>query len=384
MDATKNRWKTIGILGLSLLSQAAQALELEKVKLLFNFFQQNSDAGKQVLDNKGDESATVFEPMLFVVARVDEQTDLSAQLVFDAWTAASDTVLDDKTGASGGGIDGQTRVGGQFKIRRGSELESKSLSLGFSTEYDYQSLNFGANFTNSFAEDNFTLSISPSLYLDQAKDFDIDNDVEVDFKSRVIYALDISATQLLTPKDLIQFGYTFVGMNGMLNSISGTVKVDDINTNPYQRTQEALPSSKMRHAFSTKYVHGFTDELGLHFSHRYYQDDWDLKANTFETGLRMSLNEDRTFVMPSLRHHRQNAVEYYQDSFETREQFMTSDSDLAEFNSTRYGVHVEHLIENKKIGSHQTDWSISFGAYHYQRSNDLDYQVIQTGLGISF
>lgn len=372
------------MLGLTLYSQVADALELERVKLLFNFFQQNSNSGKQVLDNQGDESATVFEPMLFVVAKVDENTDISAQFVFDSWTAASDTVLDDKTGASGGAIDGQTRFGGQFKIRRGDELNSKSLSLGVSTEYDYKSLNFGANFSNSYAEDNFTLSISPTLYLDQAKDYDIDRDIELDYKSRLIYVLDISATQLLSPKDLIQFGYTFVGMNGMLNSIAGTVRVDDINTNLFQRTQEVLPSSKMRHAFSTKYVHGFTDQLGLHFSHRYYQDDWDLKANTFESGLRVGFNEDRTFIMPTLRYHQQNAVEYYQDQFSTRQQYMTSDSDLAEFDSTRYGVHVEHTLEDKKVWGYQTDWSISFGAYQYDRSNGLDYQILQVGIGVGF
>lgn len=384
MVATKIHWKRLGLLSLSLYSQLADALELERVKFLFNFFKQNSDSGKQVLDNKGDESATVFEPMLFVAAKVDENTDISAQFVFDAWTAASDTVLDDKTGASGGAIDGQTRFGGQFKIRRGDELNSKSLSLGISTEYDYKSLNFGANLTNSYAEDNFTLSLTPTLYLDQAKDFDIDRDIELDYKSRLIYAFDVSATQLLTPKDLIQFGYTFVGMNGMLNSIAGTVQVEDITTNPYQRTQEVLPSSKMRHAFSTKYVHGFTDQLGLHFSHRYYQDDWDLKANTFETGLRIGLNEDRTFIMPTLRYHQQNEVEYYQDKFSTREQYMTSDSDLAEFDSTRYGVHAEHILEDKKVWGHQTDWSISFGAYHYDRSNGLDYQIMQVGIGVGF
>lgn len=368
----------------TLLSQQAHSLELTKLKFLLNFIDQKGDQGFQVYDNSGNENLTVFEPMIFVAAKIDAETDINAQFVFDAWTAASDTALDGNTGASGAGIKGQSRVSGQLGYKKGNEQNNWSGRFGVSSEYDYQSLNFGGTLVRSFAEDNFTLAISPQLYLDQAKDFDLRTSKTTEFKGRVIHSLDISGTQLLTYTDLLQVGYTYIGMNGYLNSITNKVRVLDETVNPFKRQQERLPSNRSRHALSSKWVHGFNDTTALHLAYRYYQDDWKIKAHTPEVGMRFAMSDERSFLMPSFRYHQQSAAEFFKPQFATRENLMTSDSDMAKFHSSRYGVHFSKSGYEVAPFKFAADLEWSAATYWVDRSNDMSYLIVQAGVGLAF
>lgn len=367
--------------------QKAFALAKGKVKFLFNFYSQDGSGGDQIYSNSKKEEVDVFEPMLFVDYQIDKETNISAHIVFDTWTAASDTEIDGNTGASGEGIGGQSRTGGRFTYRKDVITHAWSTSLGVSNEYDYRSLNFGANWEGRFAENNFTLSISPQLFLDQAKDFDLQNQVTTEYKSRVISSMDISASQLLTPKDVIQFGYTYIYMNGMMNNISNTVKVlSNPYGNTFSRVEERIPSQRNRHAFSTKYVHAFTEEVAAHFSYRYYKDDWKVEADTLEVGWRFSLFEEDAFLMPTFRYYDQRkGARFYKQTFASLENEMTSDSDLAVFEGHRYGVHYSHILGDRNWFKQDIyDFGISTGVYAYKRSNNLDYYITQFSVYAEF
>lgn len=384
MDATKLPWKKIAFSVTALFSQMAAAMELGRVKFLFNSFQQKGTKGNQVYDDTGKEDVTVFEPMLFVVANVNEDTQINANFTYDSWTAASDTAIDGETGASGGGIEQQARVSGQLGYQKGDELNNWSTRLGISQEYDYNSLNIGGSWVSSYAQDNFTLAISPQIFMDEAKEFDLVAGGATKFKKRSIYALDASASQLLSASDILQFGYTFVMMDGMLNSIASTVKVLDEPTDPFQRQTEQLPSKRTRHALYTKWVHGFSDEVATHLSYRFYQDDWQIQAHTAEAGLRFASSESDWFVMPTLRFHQQSATKYFEKEFASTEKYMTSASDLAQFSSTRVGLHFgQDAIAIKPFG-HASELELSLGAYMYQRTNGLTYSIYQVGVGVVF
>lgn len=360
------------------------AMSLDSVKFVLNFFSQESDSGGQVYDNTGNEDVTAFEPTLFIAANVDEETNIKANFVFDTWTAASDTAIDGETGASGGGIGNQSRFGGQISYIKGDELNGHSYNFAVSTEYDYRSLSLGGSWTHSFAEDNFTFSITPQLFLDQAKDFDLKNKVETDFQSRTIWSLDFTGTQLLSPTDLIQFGYTHIQMNGMLNSIAGTVPVEDEVNDPFGRMSEKMPSKRVRHALYSKWVHSINEKSAFHLSYRYYQDDWDVQAHTLEWGPRFSFYQDQYFLMPTVRYYEQTAADFYSPSFVSEQKHMTSDSDLEEFNSFRYGVAFSSDTHPVKAFGYDSNLQWSLGAYHTQRSNDMNHQVFQFGIGMSF
>lgn len=361
-----------------------QAMSLDSVKFLLNFFSQDSDSGNQVYDNTGKEDVTAFEPTLFIAANIDEETDIKANFVLDTWTAASDTAIDGETGASGGGIGNQSRFAGQISYIKGDELNGHSYNLGVSTEYDYRSLSLGGSWTRSYAEDNFTFSVTPQLFLDKAKDFDLDTKTEIDFKSRTIWSLDLTGTQLLSPTDLIQFGYTHIQMNGMLNSIAGTVQVDTETTDPFGRKSEKMPSKRVRHALHSKWVHSMSEISAFHLSYRYYQDDWDIQAHTLELGARFSFAQEQYFLMPTIRYYDQTAADFFATSFESEKKHMTSDSDLEKFNSMRYGLAFSSESNPIKVFGYDSNLQWSVGAYHTERSNDMKHQVFQFGIGMSF
>tara|TARA_Y100000590_G_scaffold470775_1_gene670323 strand:+ start:135768 stop:136922 length:1155 start_codon:yes stop_codon:yes gene_type:complete len=376
----------LGLIFLILSIQNVFASINSKAKFFINAYFQDGTGGDQVFDNSKKEEVDVIEPMLFVDYKIDADTSVNVHLVFDTWTAASDTKLDGNTGASGEGIKGQSRIGGRFGYAKDEKSWAWAGNLGFSSEYDYKSLNFSGSWEGRFAEDNFVLSLSPQLYLDQAKDFDFQTEKTSEFKGRVITALDISGSQLLTRSDIVSFGYTFINMNGKLNNISNSVKVlDNPYGNSFSRVEERLPNNRSRHAVSTKWVHGFTDEIASHLSYRYYTDDWEVQAHTAEVGIRLSFMDDDAFLMPTYRYYTQDKSKYYVKEVPTSKVLMTADSDLANFDAHRLGVHYEQIIGDKKISKFDLlDFSFTSGAYYYKRSNDLDYFLVQFGIGTEF
>jgi hypothetical protein len=357
-----------------------------KTKFLLNVYTQEGKEGHQIFDNSKDEEVDVIEPMLFVDYKIDEKTNVNAHFIFDAWSAASDTKLDGNTGASGKGIGNQSRIAGNIGMSRDHKSYKWSSRLGVSSEYDYQSLNFGGTLETHHAEDNFVFAISPQLFLDQSKSFDYRRQETTEFKGRVISSLDISGSQILTTHDVLQAGVALIHMNGSLDNISNSVVV---RTNPYgnafSRVEERLPHQRFRQALYSKWIHAFKEDLAAHLSYRYYQDDWDLKGHTAEVGLRQALNDEEDFLMLTYRYYDQDQVEYYGQEFSTERPEMTSDSDLSAFESHRYGIHYSKLLDDKNFKSLSfTNTNFSSGLYYYQRSNDLYYVILQLALSTEF
>ena len=387
MDVIKKITYFISIFIYSIRSLYADTLEVgkSKFKTVFNFYQQSSSSGIQVIDESGDETANVIEPMFFFQHQISENTNINANFVFDSWTAASDTSLDANTGASGNhGIGMQ----GRFSVNSGIQHEKGDWNLGanvgISNEYDYRSINSSLNIAKSFAQKNFTLGLGIQYYADTVGLFqDITPPIDARMNKeleRNIIATSLTAAQLLTSKDIIQFGFNFIQASKNLESTASTVLVNGI------REFESLPDSRNRYAFSTNWVHGITENSSLHTNYRYYNDDWNLKAHSLKLSYLLETNEeDEDFIEFSFRGHSQSAVKYFASSFKNIEKYMTSDSDLAEFTSTEFGVHYRNYLGNSKllwIDLPEAEWST--GLVYNSRSNGLDYTYLQTSLGMQF
>jgi hypothetical protein len=355
-----------------------------KVKTLFNVYHQNSTDGEQVYDNSGREEANVIEPMIFIEHQIDETTSINGQFVFDFWTAASDTKLDGMTGASGGDpIKAQSRISATVGVTKEVDKWTLSSGAGFSSEYDYKSINASLGIQRSFAKDNFTLALGIQYYADQIRLF---NDITPatsanisDFVPRNILATSLTASQILTRKDIMQFGLTFARASKNLESTASTVKI--ANT----REVERLPGSRSRYALSSTWVHGFNEKTSLNSSYRYYFDQWDLDAHTVRVALLREINDDEDFVELALRLHQQGRVRYYQDSFQVQKDFMTSDSDLDKFKSYEVScLYTRNLDDDRFFGFELEDMTLSYGVTAAKRSTGLLYTYGQASLGFNF
>lgn len=377
-------WSLLMLL-LSMQNAFAEMMERgkTKVKTLLNVYSQSSKNGKQVLDNSGIEDVTVIEPQIFVKHQITADTELNASFVIDTWTAESDTILDGNTGASGEGKKGQARVAPNLGVRREAGKTNYGMNLGFSSEYDYTSKNISADVQRSFADDNFTIGLGVQYYADTVSLFqDItppaNASITKDF-NRDIYALNLGFSQILTRRDILEFGATYANSKGRLESTAGTVNIAGT------REVEVLPGERKRNAFSTKWVHALNDEMALNLSYRNYFDDWGARAHTIRGAYLIALREEQDFLEIALRYHSQRSVDYYKDSFSATERFMTSDSDLSKFNSYEPSVMYLRQLGGKEIfgvNFEDAEWGNSLT--YSKRNSGLHYVYLQTSLAFFF
>lgn len=376
---------SLALVSISVQNLFAEMMEKGKtrVKSVFNVYHQKSDDGTQVYDNSGKENASVVEPMIFVEHQISEETALSGEFVFDAWTAASDTRLDGNTGASGVGIGGQSRLSAKVNVRKEVDKWSYGLGVGFSSEYDYRSFNGQMNIARSLAKDNFTVALSMQYYGDSVKLFDdltpAGTAIISDFVPRNIFASSLTMSQILTSKDIIQFSLTYAQAEKNLESTASTTLVNDI------REVEVLPEKRKRKAVSSKWIHGFGEAQALHFTYRYYTDDWDLDAHTGEIAYLFDVSDDEDFVELSFRYHTQGAVKYFGKTFNGTEEFRTSDSDLEKLYSTELGSFYQINLEKQNIyGIEFENLTWSNGVVMAKRDTGMLYGYLQTSLGLEF
>lgn len=354
-----------------------------KVKTLLNAYSQSSSTGKQVIDNSGNEDLFVLEPQIFVKHQITEDTELNASFVLDTWTAESDTILDGATGASGEGKKGQSRIASTLGARKEIGKSTYGVNLGFSSEYDYASKNISLDFERLFAEDNFSLGLGFQYYADTLSLFpDITPrstaTIAEDF-NRDIMALNLSASQILTRRDLIVFGTTYARAKGRLESTAGTVNIANV------REVELLPGTRERNAFFGKWIHSLTETTAFNLSHRYYFDDWGLKSQSIRGAFLVSLRDDQDFLEFALRYHTQTAVDYYKDQFSATERYMTSDSDMSKFNAYEPSIMYSRSLGELKpfdLALEEAEWSNSLT--YSKRNTGLSAVYFQTGLSFFF
>lgn len=348
-------------------------------KFLLNFYDQDSNAGSQVFDDSGNEGVTVIEPMLFIAHQIDKTTNISGHFLLDTWTAESDTILDDKTGESGAGKVNQSRTAANINYSKEIEKNVLSTRAGYSSEYDYKSINGGISWEKPFVQDNFTLGLGFDIFKDSVNLFDYDNEVTAAATDKNVYSYNLSASQILTYTDIISFNLNLINQTGTLESIRNTTKIAGV------RQAEVLPDKRNRTALTTQLVHGFSDTSSLSIKHRYYKDDWDLAANTYELSSRNFLQEDLGFLELSYRYHKQADNKYFYKTLSSAKDYFTSDSDQDNFEAHRFGVLYSFNNEDKKIYGFGFDkFEYTVAAYHYFRSNDLKYNIIQSSIGIEF
>jgi hypothetical protein len=252
------------------------------------------------------------------------------------------------------------------------------------SEYDYKSLNASLNASRSFAKDNFTLGFGVQFYKDKVSLFPdltrASSAIIVNDKKRDIIAISITASQILTKKDIVLFGFNYIEASKFLESTASSVLVNGT------REVEQLPDKRVRYAISSKWVHGLSETSALNTSYRYYWDKWDLKAHTARIAYLFEYNENEDFIEFFARYHKQSSVKYFQKSFSTSAEFMTSDSDMSKFTSYEGGVYHKKTLGDMgdmkfhKFNFENVNWGNSI--VYSVRENGMRYGYFQSALSL--
>lgn len=369
-----------------------KAIAGTKVELQTNFMNQSGHRGHQVQDGSGDERMRIYEPVVYVDSQITKNTNLFASGLVDLWTSASEHIFDTNTGASGRSLGGERGEGGAhndsgmtslqnriaFDLGVGQKIGTWKLTprVGFSTEFDYRSINGGLRAEKSFLEDNLTLALGYQIFADRTHPFDATAQKFLNWQSKTTQSVDASVTQILSPSDLILVGYNFTNQSGFLAGTQNTVDVGGT------RISEILPRGRNRNAAVLRYVHGWNDWFSTHMDYRFYFDNWGILANTIEPSLYFAFHDDQGLVKLFYRFHQQTASKYYADAFPRRETFMTSDSDLDKFDAHEFGALLYYGWDFKH--SFLKTLTLSADASHYHRTNHLVGTIVGVGVGGSF
>ncbi len=148
-------------------------------------------------------------------------------------------------------------------------------------------------------------------------------------------SLSLSAgwTQVMGPRDLLDFSFGVIKLNGYLTEPYKVVPVVSLGTTVH----EIRPDTRMRNSAVVKYGHYFLSKTAVKISYRYYWDDWSLKAHTLEVGWDRRFG-DRFIVSPRLRFYQQGAASFFAYQFDTPQTYMSSDYRLSAFWSWLLGL----------------------------------------------
>lgn len=362
--------------------------------LVVNSLYQSGKGGKQVYDGSGNQSLTLYEPVLYINSQIDHNTSIFGSVVFDALSSASAKAFDQgtgasrpasdaSTGASGGESDEklfggwQTRVGAELGYSKKAGTWVFTPTAGYSHELSYNSVHGGMNVQKFLAEDNFVLSAGYFHFSDKSRPWDVQNSKFSAFKAKTTNSVNAGATQILSEKDIVLAGVSYTEQTGFLEGTRNTVSTGTVT----ERALERLPGSRGKWTANTRYVRSLGERTAFHLDYRYYADNWNIRSHTWEPSLAFSFAEEAGTWRVFYRRYSQTAAKYYGDSFPAVTAYMTSDSDLSGFYANEVGAQAAYAPETE---GGETAWEYGGTAMYYRRSNDLSALVLQASITAKF
>lgn len=306
--------------------------------------------------------------------------------------------------------------------------------VSFSSEYDYTSVGFGGGVTKLFNEKNTEVSIKANAYIDQwqpiyptelheyslyGSNFQnqgyfsgvtiLDQNGQpstsyvpskftpVTSVNRNSYSASFAFSQVLTKNFQFSVFFDVLQQQGLLSSPYHRMYFADKPNyyigqpeyiNEYTSTSnngvyeladdiERLPDNRFKLPIGARFNYYINERFIVRTYYRYYTDDWDLKAHTFNIEIPVKIS-DKFTAYPIYRYYTQTQAKYFAP-FETHlstEQFYTSDFDLSTFSANQYGFGVSYtdLFAKARIFSFGMK-NIDFRFNHYIRSDGLTANI---------
>lgn len=305
--------------------------------------------------SESDGRVSAVEPAIYAGRELADDGRVDMRLVVDVLTGASpngahaSSVAQTFTTPSGKksytAKPGETPLDDTFRDTRLAfgvdwemELDRLSrLTLGanFSKEYDYLSLGGSATYARDFNNRNTTLTTAVAFNMDTIEPegnipsvlqpmvsagFDRNRDGTDDDKS--ITDFMVGVTQVISRQTIMQLNLSFGQTEGYQNDPFKIVSVidpvtglpatgsffDTATTGNLPYLYESRPDSRDRTVLFFKTVHHFDEDV-MHFSYRYYDDDWGINSNTFDFRYRYELED--SYLQPHIRFYTQDAADFY-------------------------------------------------------------------------
>jgi hypothetical protein len=267
---------------------------------------------------------------------------------------------------------------------------SASLSTGLSVENDYLSVNGGLEGEHSFNEKNTTLSGGLGLSVDRITPTDADEFQRNDEEHKQSGSLFVGIAQVMGRNAAIQSTIQYQLAHGFLDDPYKQAYV--VSTS----TPEPDTRPDMRHQISwlTRYRQHIGFLRGtLHADYRFYYDDWDVSAHTFEVSWYQMLWQSFRLI-PSVRYYTQSQADFYAPYYQNEKSngLYSSDYRLSPFGAltwrvkgeTRFQIYNLDLIANIAYERYMSSGSLAIKDVQTSNPGLVDFEMFSAGLMTRF
>lgn len=318
-----------------------------------------------------NEEVTVIEPIVVFDYNVSDTFGYSGLLVYDNVSSASIDRLSRFPQQSG--ASGDFYVGADLGFRwKTSDQTAWGLRTGFSTEYDYQSIHLGGDYSWERADKDAKVTVSLDAFLDTVEPIRYDGSTDPD-EDRTSVAATVSWYQLLDERTHGTFGLTVSNQSGFLETPYNSVILANPGVpNPdlhngaegLERTEE-VPDQRLRTVLFGRARRLLAPGRALELGGRIYNDDWGITAFDIQPRWIQSFAGGRHVVELRYRFYTQGEADFYQrEIFTALPAERSQDSDLGDFSSHTLGATWNW---NRSVS---TRWSFSLN--YSMRDDDLD------------
>ena len=246
------------------------------VSYIFNFYQDNA-------------KNRVIAPLVSLSKKITDQYYLGAKLGVDAISSA--TKKSQATAGTGSGEDDDSE-GDDMQMRYSPSLSltyddsDTTVTAGgyYSTESSYIGRTLFA-YTRSLNQNNTVLGIGLSQSFDYWKP-----DRQLPDNSRRERTLDLTATQVLSPKSSIQLTYSSLRSTGFI-----ALPTESLVTAASVTLYAQYPETRKGSAYAFRFVTLLNEPTSFHLYYRYYRDDWNIQSDTMNVELYRDISP--TFVL---------------------------------------------------------------------------------------
>jgi len=236
-----------------------------------------------------------------------------------------------------------------------------SITLGgyYSSELDYVGKAIFANYTRELNQGNTVIGIGASQSGDT---WSPNNNRPLPKSNRDERKIDLSIDQLISPTLSLQLVYSYMDSEGFLAS-----PYPYLIQNGEFIGFENYPDNRIGHAFAIKGLKSIDDQNAMHFSYRYYKDDWDIRSHTFNIEWLHNIN-DNWMVGARVRYYTQTGSYFAKSigSYAPTDRYIASDYRMSAFDSYDFGIPITYKP------SSESPYKFSLSVDYY-RTNDNAY-----------
>ena len=253
---------------------------------------------------------------------------------------------------------------------KANRLLTVNYGSSVSVENDYQSYgaSISANLDNDDRSNTYTFGGSVSYDQIFRKSGGtpvplsrVEDELLYEKGEKYVYEAIIGIAHVFNRKTVGQLNYSAIFADGYQTdpykviSSANVVGISSDSSFAYgeiDRFYESRPITRLRHNLFTSLAHqyGNRDEV-VHITYRYYSDDWDVNAHTFDLTHRLPLSEN-SYIEPHIRLYAQTAANFFLHHLEDEQplpEFASADYRLDSMKSITTGIQYGRVLNGGKL-----------------------------------